>query len=445
MDKKPDVICIQETWLKPALDFVIYGYESVRCDRERAAGGGCATFVKTGCQYMKMEVKVELECVVVRVREQNGWVNIVNYYNPCNTINVSELEEVMGQIGNAVIWVGDFNAHNPLWGSRIKDRNGCNVEEFIDRQGLVVLNDGRPTRFDIRTGAVSSIDLSLASGELARVARWEPMDKYTMGSDHFPILLKIGRNLVKEMVSGPSFFDFRKADWDKFRYGCDKSLGEVVEGTVDEWNDSLNAMVLRNAQECVPSKDTRAPKVSVPWWTKMCSEAVRERNSAYRLLRKYPIEDNVEKYKRLRAKARRVIKGAKRESWRKYCESLSMDTSVRKVWNAVHRMSGIKTCRKVPVLEENGVIATSDLEKAKMCEKAFKRVHSGLNLGVEGIRDRNESGGLHAYVLNGSEGNDEDVNMFFLWKNCVELSVRGKEQQLGRMGLDTSSISTWGS
>lgn len=28
--KKPDVICIQETWLKPRLDFVIKGYESVR-------------------------------------------------------------------------------------------------------------------------------------------------------------------------------------------------------------------------------------------------------------------------------------------------------------------------------------------------------------------------------------------------------------------------------
>lgn len=31
---KPDVICVQETWLKPNLDFRIVGYSAVRSDRE---------------------------------------------------------------------------------------------------------------------------------------------------------------------------------------------------------------------------------------------------------------------------------------------------------------------------------------------------------------------------------------------------------------------------
>lgn len=33
LPSKPDVICVQETWLKPNLDFRIVGYVSVRCDR----------------------------------------------------------------------------------------------------------------------------------------------------------------------------------------------------------------------------------------------------------------------------------------------------------------------------------------------------------------------------------------------------------------------------
>jgi len=36
--EKPDVICIQESWLKPNLDFIIYGYVSVRQDRENGGG-----------------------------------------------------------------------------------------------------------------------------------------------------------------------------------------------------------------------------------------------------------------------------------------------------------------------------------------------------------------------------------------------------------------------
>lgn len=44
-EDKPDLICVQETWLKPCLDFVIAGYENVRIDGVNRAGGGCATFL----------------------------------------------------------------------------------------------------------------------------------------------------------------------------------------------------------------------------------------------------------------------------------------------------------------------------------------------------------------------------------------------------------------
>ena len=70
--------------------------------------------------------------------------------------------EIMEQIGAPVIWLGDFNAHKPLWGSRGKDTNRSTVEDFMDKYGLVCMNDGRATRFEIKTGAVSCIDLALA-------------------------------------------------------------------------------------------------------------------------------------------------------------------------------------------------------------------------------------------------------------------------------------------
>lgn len=43
---KPEIICVQESWLKPCLGFVIPGYESLRKDRYNRSGGGCATFIK---------------------------------------------------------------------------------------------------------------------------------------------------------------------------------------------------------------------------------------------------------------------------------------------------------------------------------------------------------------------------------------------------------------
>lgn len=67
LENKPEVICVQETWLRPCLDFVISGYESLRLDRAEIIGresveadrthGGCATFIKNGLKYRRVGIK----------------------------------------------------------------------------------------------------------------------------------------------------------------------------------------------------------------------------------------------------------------------------------------------------------------------------------------------------------------------------------------------------
>lgn len=62
---KPDVICVQETWLKSNLEFRIVGYLSVRSDREEGVGGGCATFIQDDMAFR--EVNKGSEYVVVEI------------------------------------------------------------------------------------------------------------------------------------------------------------------------------------------------------------------------------------------------------------------------------------------------------------------------------------------------------------------------------------------
>lgn len=38
VEYKPDIICVEETWLKPSTDFVFQGYVCIRGDRERGNG-----------------------------------------------------------------------------------------------------------------------------------------------------------------------------------------------------------------------------------------------------------------------------------------------------------------------------------------------------------------------------------------------------------------------
>lgn len=115
-NEKPDVICIQETWLKPCLDFVLYDYISVRRDRDQENGGGCATFIKRGVPYRVMGIGKDQEYVVVEVWAEKKKLVIIHFYNPCKQLDGSEMERIEGQDNDNVIWCGDFNAHSTLWG-----------------------------------------------------------------------------------------------------------------------------------------------------------------------------------------------------------------------------------------------------------------------------------------------------------------------------------------
>lgn len=116
-DRKPDLICVQESWLKPCLDFVVPGYESEQLDRAQdKAGGGCVIFIQEGVQYQTVSLKSQLECMVVRVWSTQGKINVINFYNPCKHVNTSTLDEILQLVGAPVVWVGDFNAH---WKRRV--------------------------------------------------------------------------------------------------------------------------------------------------------------------------------------------------------------------------------------------------------------------------------------------------------------------------------------
>ena len=207
------------------------------------------------------------------------------------------------------------------------------------------------------------------------------------------------------------------------------------EGTIDEWNNSLCEMIVRNAYKCIPIKKNPKTKISVPWWNKACDSAVRERNLAYRAVRKYPTENNAIEYKKLRAKARRVIKDTKKECWRRYCGGLGIETSIGEIWRAVHRMTGVVRKRKMPVLEEEGVVATSDVEKAKLCEDKFKAVHSGTNIGEEGIRKRNETLRQHISKLEINEDNSDTVNLYFSLEELRRAINKGRRTAPGKDGI----------
>src|SRR5580692_6781056 len=138
----PEIICLQETWLKDNKQFSLKGYEIVRRDRKTEThGGGVATLIKSGINFSVLEVPDNFECIVVEVKLKTCKYTIVNVYNPPDVDIDVECYKKLFSYRNCII-TGDFNAHNTLWGGSQVNCRGEILENLLEEFNYTVINTG---------------------------------------------------------------------------------------------------------------------------------------------------------------------------------------------------------------------------------------------------------------------------------------------------------------
>lgn len=163
-----------------------------------------------------------------------------------------------------------------------------------------------------------------------------------MGSDHFPITCAVDIEFKIEQSYVPQRWNFKKADWKKFveRCGNGESISINNDQTVDEINSSVSSFILDAASQSIPVSQNQKKQTNVPWWNDKCSEAIKDRNRAFKNLCRTLTMDNLVNYQRKKALARKVIKEAKKDSWRQFCSTIGRETTLNKVWMMIKKMIG---------------------------------------------------------------------------------------------------------
>ena len=276
------------------------------------------------------------------------------------------------------------------------------------------LNDGSGTRFNSRTGISAGLDLTLVSSELANVCVWEVRGDSTFGSDHLPVLCSLLGRRRGGCKEARDRWVFSKAKWDMFYDLCESSFknwGPV--GSIDEETNRVTQELLSAAEECVPrSKGGRTKRV-VPWWSEECRAAIKERNRALNRARRSQSIADLIAYRMARAHARRVIRQAKRLSWRNFCSSIGRTTPLSKVWSRVKYMDGIPRDPEIPVLSKLGREAVSEIDRAEMIAQTLVKVHSSDNLTDEEKRGRSKTAGEFRDFLIGRGVSDSSLDCSF--------------------------------
>lgn len=292
--------------------------------------------VKKKIPHSNISLNTDLQAVAVRITAQTPLTVCSLYLPPSCGWNHNDLLKLADQLPTPAIIMGDFNAHSSMWGDAHNDQKGDQVETFLLRSNLCLMNNKTATYLHPATGTYSSIDLSICHPNVFLDYSWEVHDDLC-GSDHFPILLKCNKSSASAAVKR---WKLQKADWEEFSDMCSTSL--LYDKLAIDANpiDDFTVTLLEIANETIPKTGSGIVKLRKPWFNDDCKDAIKQRKLALKRFNSNATHANLANYRVFRANARRTIRQSKRDSWRSYVSKLNTRTPMKKIWDMVRKITG---------------------------------------------------------------------------------------------------------
>ena len=356
---KPHIACISETWLNVnRKDVNIKGYKSFRKDRPMGNHGGLLFLIREdlGFNHFNIDnISNIIEAQAIEISLGRDSVKLLHVYNPVNRIEIRHLDHLIKQLGRKYIIVGDLNGHHTLWDPELRpDRvNQCGRElarYITDHQNLaLVTTPGLPTYTHTthQSSNSSTLDLSLCSNNLIDISNTILLGD--SGSDHDPVQATVQIKPDKIVRTRRPKWKLTEDKWTAWKdnvppqYAAPASLDE-------EANNFRN--LLNNAAEIAfgKTKGKHSTKFSKPWWTPECARVVAQRRRAKKLMERCPSPSNVIDFRRLSAKAKRIIKKCKKRIMEEILPELVSRDTYRKNMeiNPQHEWQGEQRCLRHP-------------------------------------------------------------------------------------------------
>jgi hypothetical protein len=191
---------------------------------DERVSGGSSVLIRQDTLHSVVPLQTNIQAVAVRLTLHVALTLCSIYIPPSSSPSVADFQALLNQLPQPFLLVGDFNAHNPLWGSTNVNNRGKVLEDIIADNNLCLFNDDSHTYLHPTTGNYSTLDLSLCSPSLIDEFSWS-IHSDLSGSDHFPTILKT----VSACTDPPaSRWKFSKADWDEFEILCRTKIGDPI-------------------------------------------------------------------------------------------------------------------------------------------------------------------------------------------------------------------------
>ncbi|CAF0980674.1 unnamed protein product [Brachionus calyciflorus] len=324
LSKNIDILCINESWLNANQKLKIQNYDIIRLDRINERGGGVCIIINKKINYKIVNLNPNEEIQLVKIFDQilcAGDFFIVNYYKS-SRITESDplLLSKIADLGDNVLLLGDLKTHSSMWSSRLTNKAGEQIVDFIFEKDFCLLNDESPTYQPMHNPDYkATLDLALVSSSLMSDFIALSVDDYIY-SDHYPIIIK--NLLIKE--KGYVVKTIRTFNQEHFHkqavLNCDKLIGFQIscEEEIDIYTEIVTKAINQAHEYATSFKEIRIREDSYFVLPKHIKKLINLKRRARDKFKKTRIRSDKNKFYRLTKQVKTEIKDHKFEKWSEF-------------------------------------------------------------------------------------------------------------------------------
>ncbi|GBN97329.1 hypothetical protein AVEN_34548-1 [Araneus ventricosus] len=386
---RPACIALQETHFKTTDNIKVKHYSVLNknYDSDRASGG-VALLIAKDIPSAPLQLNTSLQAIAARIHTIS-LITICSLYLPPNQqINQIDLNELVYQLPDPFILLGDFNGHSSIWGSSDSNSRGVQIEQLLTDHNLCILNSDQQTYFHQPTKTFHSIDLAICSPSIYPFFDLA-IDNSLHNSDHFPLTLSDNRNNHFDS-NRPERYVFAAANWTKFARLAAITTHMVENSSIDEAVYAVTRVMNAAANSAIPKAHNSGRKQNKPWWNQDCRMALNRQDKAWSVFRRYPTTSNFIAFKMARAEFRRIRRRSERASWINYISTITYSTSSYKLWQKVKKASGASISNSISVLHVNGQTISSPKNIANSIASTLSDTSSSHNYTYTFLNHKSE-------------------------------------------------------
>lgn len=353
---RPDIVLLQETFLKSNDKFGMPNYITYRTDRDNGRGGGVAILTHKNLQHKRIENynagAIENVAIEIKVRE-NIWKIASVYIPPSKTIRNEDIETIMSDNTSKIIG-GDLNAKSSTWRARITNSRGRLIQTMAQRHNFVIYAPEEPTHYT-PLKRPDILDIFMVKN-INYTMEIEVINE--LSSDHTPVLLTTQnwQNYQNNVQSKTNWKSFAEKIQAINRPIPNISSVEEIENEVKQITNEIQTSYNQSTKK-IPTKDK---DISIPQEIK---DMIKIKNRAVRRASVTGYPPDKIYANQLRTLVKKELDEHRNSNWNNLLESLNdEDNDHKKLWAWKKKTTKQSNSIK-PIHGERGLVY-SDKNKA---------------------------------------------------------------------------------